>query len=223
MTDTLYGQTPNGWTPPSQTQVDLFPLGTGAEHSSVGLEHIGSHQEYITVATSTNILMLSQVGGTATTQAALDKLIQIVSERGQPIITGTVTGSGPYSLYFVNEHFNAWGTVNTVSGVELLNRIQLDGINYGFGGATATGSITTTVLTVTALSSGFLAPGATLTGAGVTGGTTIVAQLTGPSGGVGATSAVPATFTVSASQTVASETITATDGSLAVTIGSVLT
>ena len=69
-------------------------------------------------------------------------------------------------------------------------------------GATFTGSIASTTLTVTAVASGTITVGQTISGTGVTASTTITALGTG-SGGIG-------TYTVSASQTVASTTITAT-------------
>lgn len=78
--------------------------------------------------------------------------------------------------------------------------------------AVVTGSIATTTLTVTAVSSGTLYANAVLTGTGITAGTTIVSQLTGTTGGVG-------TYTVSASQTVASTTVTATSGPFIATYG----
>jgi hypothetical protein len=65
-----------------------------------------------------------------------------------------------------------------------------------------TGSISGTTLTVTAVASGFVGVGSTISGTGVTGGTTITGLGTG-TGGIG-------TYTVSASQTVASTTITGT-------------
>ena len=71
--------------------------------------------------------------------------------------------------------------------------------------AVVTGSITTTVLTVTAVTSGILAVGQSISGAGVTAGTKITALGTGI-GGIG-------TYTVSASQTAASTTVTATSAS----------
>jgi hypothetical protein len=71
-------------------------------------------------------------------------------------------------------------------------------------GAAVTGSIATTVLTVTAVASGTLAAGQTITGGTISAGTTIVAQLTGATGGIG-------TYTVSASQTVVSGAVTATN------------
>lgn len=71
-------------------------------------------------------------------------------------------------------------------------------------GASVTGSIAGTTLTVTAVGSGTLAVGQPISGSGVTAGTYITALGTG-TGGVG-------TYTVSASQTVASTTITSTSG-----------
>ncbi len=71
----------------------------------------------------------------------------------------------------------------------------------GSGSASVTASISGTTMTVTAVASGTLQVGQTLTGTGVTAGTTITAFGTG----VGA----DGTYTVSASQTVVSETITA--------------
>jgi hypothetical protein len=67
-------------------------------------------------------------------------------------------------------------------------------------GASVTASIAGTTMTVTAVGSGTLAIGQTLSGSGVTSGTKIVGQGTGR-GGTG-------TYTVSASQTVASTTVT---------------
>lgn len=75
-------------------------------------------------------------------------------------------------------------------------------LEYGTAAASFTGSITTTTLTVTAVASGTLQVGQTISGAGVTAGTTITALASG-TGGNG-------TYTVSASQTVTSEALTAT-------------
>lgn len=77
------------------------------------------------------------------------------------------------------------------------------GFNASATGGVCTGSISGTTLTVTAITSGALAVGQVLTGTGVTGGTTITALGTGV-GGTG-------TYTVSASQTVASTAITGTN------------
>ncbi|MDB5280876.1 MAG: hypothetical protein JWR61_5831, partial [Ferruginibacter sp.] len=76
--------------------------------------------------------------------------------------------------------------------------------------ASVTGSIAGNVLTVTAVASGVLVPGAVLAGTGVTANTAITSQLSGTAGGVG-------TYAVSIAQVVASETISATYGTMTVT------
>lgn len=74
----------------------------------------------------------------------------------------------------------------------------------------ATGSIAGGVLTVSAIAAGtVLGAGQTLSGTNVDPATTILAQLTGTAGGVG-------TYSVSISQTIASETIVASGGGLTV-------
>lgn len=78
-------------------------------------------------------------------------------------------------------------------------------VDHGaYGAAVVTGSISTTTLTVSALTSGQLGVGSEISGTGITAGTYITALGTGL-GGTG-------TYTVSASQTVASTTITAVYG-----------
>jgi len=78
-------------------------------------------------------------------------------------------------------------------------------VDHGaYGAAVVTGSIATTTLTVSALTSGQLGVGSEISGTGVTAGTYITALGTGL-GGTG-------TYTVSASQTVSSTTITAVYG-----------
>jgi hypothetical protein len=204
-----------------------------SDNVAVAVETLGSHQEYITITTNINIntAVDTQTGYptdddnvVAVTQGALNKLIQIVAERGQPVIMGNITSTGTpvaYSLYLVNEHYNAWGAVDLAVpqalGTALAAKIAADGINYGFNGAVVTGSITTTVLTVTAVTSGSIGVGSVLSGAGgggVSANTQVTAFLTG-TGGVG-------TYTVSISQSVTSTTITAASTNT-VTIAAVLT
>jgi len=87
--------------------------------------------------------------------------------------------------------------------------IRLDTTDYSNGisvqshTASVTASISSTTMTVTAVSSGTLKPSMFVSGTGVTAGTYIIAQLTGTPGGTG-------TYTVSASQTVSSTTISGT-------------
>tara|TARA_R110000822_G_scaffold143954_3_gene282472 strand:+ start:9883 stop:10992 length:1110 start_codon:yes stop_codon:yes gene_type:complete len=108
------------------------------------------------------------------------------------------------------------GTVNNIvndsaGSITIGNdAVVVNDIVVGFSG---TGSISTTTLTITATTSGALAIGSIISGTGVTAGTTITVFGTG-NGGNG-------TYTVSASQTVASTTITA--GSITVAGSSVAT
>ena len=206
-----------------------FQLGVVKVHgfAAPAVETLGSHQEFITIVTDIDIRALTDVGGTSGSQAALDKLIQIVSTRGQPVIMGDVTGTGPYTLYLVNEHFMAWGSVQTdgsyhAGGHQLIDNIGDYGINYGFGGATVTGSIAGTVLTVTADTAGLLELGTVLSGSGVTSGTTVTGVTTPFTAATPTAAQVNGVYTVSASQTAASTTITGV-AATTVTLSSVLT
>jgi hypothetical protein len=75
-----------------------------------------------------------------------------------------------------------------------------------------TGSIAGDVLTVTAVGSGTIVAGATISGTGITTGTQIASQLSGTTGGVGTY-----LLTISQQQSIASETISGTYGTLTVT------
>jgi len=96
------------------------------------------------------------------------------------------------AFYVANRTSNSYNLVTSVGAPQTASIAA---------GASVTGSIATTVLTVTAVGSGELAIGQKISGSGVTSGTKITAFGTG-TGGAG-------TYTVSASQTVASTTITA--------------
>ena len=90
------------------------------------------------------------------------------------------------------------------NGLDKLQSFDLSGgaYFYGLDDARFTGSISGTTLTVSSMAFGSVVVGQTISGTGVTGGTKITAYGTG-TGGAG-------TYTVSASQTVSSTTITAT-------------
>jgi hypothetical protein len=90
------------------------------------------------------------------------------------------------------------------NGLDKLQSFDLSGgaYFYGLDDAQFTGSISGTTLTVSSMAYGSVVVGQTISGTGVTGGTKITAYGTGV-GGTG-------TYTVSASQTVSSTTITAT-------------
>lgn len=139
-------------------------------------ESLTSHFEYVKIVTKVPIFTYNQWlttaagsgGGSGATdfanaaiaQANLDKLIQIVSLRGQPVIMGAVTWAATlYSVTSAIEHPNAWGSAATSGSTpsfatlnggatpvpggpgwpdvrlneDLKNRLMLDGVNYGFG------------------------------------------------------------------------------------------
>lgn len=99
------------------------------------------------------------------------------------IITALGTGTGGIGTYTLNTSLT----------------VATEPFNTAASAATITASIATTTLTVTAVASGTLYVGQTIQGAGITANTVITALGTG-TGGVG-------TYTVSVSQTVASETM----------------
>ena len=115
------------------------------------------------------------------------------------------TISGSSSVTVVDSSYSPLtGDFVIFSGLTTVNNVAIAG-EYevtSLATVTTTGSISGFTLTVTAFSGGNLAVGHVLSGTGVTGGTKIVAFVTG-TGGTG-------TYMVSASQTVASTTITAT-------------
>lgn len=116
--------------------------------------------------------------------------ITIVDPPGGGVLLTTRNENNCESNVF--PRLNIWlGTTYTNYGVKL---------TAGTSTATVTGSISGTTLTVSAVASGALTVGATISGSGVTAGTTITALGTG-TGGTG-------TYTVSASQTVSSGTLT---------------
>jgi hypothetical protein len=107
-------------------------------------------------------------------------------------LSGPGITSGTKIVQFIT---GAGGNINE-AGTYLLN------ITQGTQTPVFTGSISGTTLTVTAVTSGSIGIGSVISGTGVTGGTTITGLISG-TGGLG-------TYTVSASQTVASTTITGT-------------
>lgn len=62
-------------------------------------------------------------------QGALDKLVEIIAMRGQPVVLSAPTvNNGVYTLSFGIEHAGSWG----IDGSLLLSAIMRDGINFGF-------------------------------------------------------------------------------------------
>ncbi len=110
--------------------------------------------------------------------------------------------AGEFLVSECDEGFISREAITVNAGESLVAGQVLGKITRAANAAVVTGSIATTVLTVTAVTSGVLAVGQSISGSGVTAGTKITALGTGV-GGVG-------TYTVSASQTASSTTITAT-------------
>lgn len=106
--------------------------------SNVGVETVTSNMEFITITTNIDIrpyaaaITASQTIAQATqSQLNLNKLLEIVSLRGQPVIMGAVTGTTRLAIVLVTEHAGAWS--NASSPNDLKSRIIADGVNFGFG------------------------------------------------------------------------------------------
>jgi hypothetical protein len=144
--------------------------------TNLGVETVTSNMEFISISTGVDIRTYAQniTAGNTVNQATqsqlnLNKLIEIVSLRGQPIIIGNVVTSHSnayFTITFVTEHVGAWANTianaqisstaittlegitpavyDTRTGEDLLSRLLADGINYGFGSA----SIATTSGTI---------------------------------------------------------------------------
>lgn len=152
--------------------------------------------------------------------AAAPANVQTATVSGGASVTGTINGAvftGAISTTTLTVTAVTSGVISigqTISGTGITAGTTITALGTGVGGigtyvvsASQTVASTTitssgSVLTVTAVGSGALAIGQTISGTGVTAGTTITGYATG-SGGTG-------TYLLSASQTVASTTITAT-------------
>jgi len=142
------------------------------------------------ISNPSNAVFTGSISGTTLTVTAvssgtiaINQSLSGVGVTSETIITALGTGTGGVGTYTVN------------LSQTLIARI----LNSSTVGAKFTASITTTTMTVTAVSSGTIYLGQTVQGTGVTTGTIVSAFGTG-SGGTG-------TYTVSSSQTVASETM----------------
>ena len=122
----------------------------------------------------------------------------LLSYRSRGSTTG---GRGALASSDVLAMWQAHGDDGNSSQTNYIVAGQIEIATAGAAQAVVTGSIAATTLTVTAVTSGSLYVGQTISGSGVTAATTITAFVSG-TGGAG-------TYTVSASQTVSSTTITA--------------
>jgi hypothetical protein len=149
-----------------------------------------SFSETTTTQALSSMTVASPTVITVATAPANGTAVSFAAGSGGVLPTG-VTADAPY--YVFNRTSTTYN-LSTTTGTSLIATMN--------AGATFTGSIAGTTLTVTAVSgTGVIGIGQVISGTGVTAGTNITALGTG-AGGVG-------TYTVSASQTVASTTITA--------------
>ncbi len=135
----------------------------------------------------------------------LQSTVNINSAFGVP---GEIIFDGPQRAESVIVNSSATGQNNTI-GYAVTRNAATGVVGVGgvasLGACSVTASISGTTMTVTAVGSGMPSVGQTISGSGVTGGTTITAYLAVNNDGTG-------TYTVSASQTVASTTITGASG-----------
>ena len=167
------------------------------------------------------IALGTSTGGTGTAFATYQDAVVMTAAIATTVLTVSAVASGTLAIgqtvdgagVTAGTYITALGTGTGGTGTYTLSASQTVTSTTLYAGqssnAVVTGSIATTVLTVTALTSGRLRVGQTISGTSVTGGTTITALVTGK-GGTG-------TYTVSASQTVTSTTITGTFASGTIT------
>jgi hypothetical protein len=102
-------------------------------------EHLTSSIDYFTVSTTVDLANTAPIANNV--QTALDKLIEIVAQRGQPVIQGAVSGTGPYILKFATEHKGSWNVTGTQavdnSAVDLKAAILAAGVDFGFDANTS--------------------------------------------------------------------------------------
>jgi len=142
------------------------------------------------ISNPSNAIFTGSISGTTLTVTAvssgtigINQSLSGVGVTSETIITALGTGTGGVGTYTVN----------------LSQTLASNPLNSSTVGAKFTASISGTTMTVTAVASGTIYLGQTIQGTGDTAGTIVSAFLTG-TGGTG-------TYTVSASQTIASETM----------------
>lgn len=176
---------------PSQTAVSTTITGAAAAISVTAPAGDNTTQVATTAFVAANSVLTGTVQMWPTTSAP----------SGYLLCNGSAISRSTYAALFavIGTTFGVGDGSTTFNLPDYVNRLP-----YGASATTTasvTGSISGTTLTVTAVSSGTLVVGQVITGTGVASGTTITALGTG-TGGNG-------TYTVSASQTVSSTTITA--------------
>jgi hypothetical protein len=150
----------------------------------------GAYRYTWRISTPANAVFTGSVSGTTLTVTAMSSGAIAAGQRlfgvgvaTETVITALGTGTGGTGTYTVN----------------VSQTVASESLSSAAVGAVVTGAIAGTTLTVSAVTSGVLYLGQTIQGAGVTANTMITALGTG-TGGAG-------TYTVSTSQTIASETL----------------
>ena len=150
----------------------------------------GAYRYTWRISTPANAVFTGAVSGTTLTVTAMSSGAIAAGQRlfgvgvaTETVITALGTGTGGVGTYTVN----------------VSQTVASESLSSAAVGAVVTGAIAGTTLTVSAVTSGVLYLGQTIQGAGVTANTMITALGTG-TGGAG-------TYTVSTSQTIASETL----------------
>jgi hypothetical protein len=165
----------------SSTASSWQPVGSGTLDLEAGATYEIEWTAVTAPGTGSKNFRLGQTG-----TAAVNYLVCAVPDAGTTTFTDPDNAASKFNFIFTNDQ---------AKNVQIIPATAADAAS-----AVVTGSISGTTLTVTAVTSGTLLVGHTITGTGVTAATTITALGTG-TGGTG-------TYTVSASQTVASTTIT---------------
>lgn len=129
---------------------------------------------------------------------------------GQKVYVNNSTGAASSFAATGTPSTAGTSTASTIAANTTVAAVSVTGsIAIPVAGATLGPGTVPAILTVSAVGTGTLYPGIPISGTNVVSGTTIVAQLTGTTGGVG-------TYSVSIAQTVASTTIAATYGILTI-------
>ncbi len=133
-------------------------------HAAANSEHLTSNIDFFTILSHVDLLNTTATAttfagdlsgdlqdgdappaglptGSTNVETALDKLMEIISQRGQPVIMGgIVTNSvaGTYTFSFATEHAGSWNVTGGMtvdnSAVDLTNAINAAGIDFGLNG-----------------------------------------------------------------------------------------
>lgn len=219
----------NGLVLTSSTRVPIgtvqsFPAASNVSSyfGQTATETLGSTVYFNGYANSTQkpgALLFAQYNSTAVPAYLRSGNITAVGLSGLQVMSGTLTvnmdgyarTAGALSLAAATSFSSAATLIQTALNATPVVAATVTG-SIAISTATITGSLNDFILIVTAASGAAIVPGTVITGAGIVAGTRITSQLTGTAGGIGTYA-----FTASAPQTIASEAITGTYGTMTVT------